>query len=83
MEEFTIRDYQGNRTRIELDLTYVDTITLGDDFGDQTLRILYKDGHKQYIHAGSYDDLGRHTLDVYSNNQLHTPTDLTYLDDLN
>lgn len=83
MEEFIIRDYQGNRTRVELDLSYVDTITLGDDFGDQTLNIIFKDGHEQYIHAGSYDELGRHTLDVYSNNQLHTDPDLSRLDDLN
>lgn len=83
MQEFTIRDYGGHKTRIDLDLTHIDTITLGDDFGDQTLSILYKDGHKDYIHAGSYDDLGRHTLEVYSNNQLHTSPDLSTLDDLN
>ena len=81
--EFTIRDYAGNKTRVDLNLDYIDTITLGDDFGDQTLSILYKDGHKDYIHAGSYDDLGRNTLTVYSNNQLHTSTDLSSLDDLN
>jgi hypothetical protein len=83
MQEFIIRDYQGNRTRVELDLAPVDTITLGDDFGDQTLEIIYKGGHRVLIHAGSYDELGRHTLDVYSNDQLHTQTDFRFMDDLN
>lgn len=64
---FVIRDYLGNKTNIELDMStsLIKEIRLGEDMGDQTLLLILCDGTHHYFHAGSYDGLEENIIIIY------------------
>ena len=55
MKKYTIHDYLGNQVEVSVDLNFVSKIFLCEDMGDQSLHIIYLDGHEELVSSGSFD----------------------------